>query len=145
MRNIILKSAVLGVMLFASAPAFSQQDPKSEKARKNEAKAQNKINLAKTDSAADFQKFKAVSEAKIKENKKQIAILKQKKVTGGEAANKKYDKDVAELQQKNNDLKQKIRNADDTPTSGWQAFKRTFNNSMDDLGCAIRNVGSCEK
>jgi hypothetical protein len=145
MKNIISKSAVLILMLFASASAFSQQDPKSEKARKNEAKAQNKINLAKTDSAADFQKFKTESEAKIEENKKQIAILKQKKVTGSEAANKKYDKDVLALQLKNNELKKKIDNADDTPTSGWIAFKRAFNNSMDDLGCAMKNVGSCEK
>jgi len=146
MKTIILKSAILSMMLFAWGHAFSQQqDPKAAKAREKEAEAKQKEKLAKKDSAADFQKFKADALAKIKENKKQIAILKEKKATGTEADQQKYDKAVAALEQKNNDLKRKIRNADDTPTSGWAAFKRSFNNSMEDLACAMKNVGTCEK
>jgi len=131
--------------MFISVFAYCQQDPKAEKGRKDSIKAENKIQLAKVDSAADFQKFKLKAEKQIEANKKQIAVLKHKKQTGTKAANAKYDKDVAALEQKNGELQVRIDTADDTPTSGWDAFKQGFSNSMEDLGCAMKNVGSCNK
>jgi preprotein translocase subunit SecA len=141
----ILKSITMMTLLFTSVFAYGQQDPKVEKGRKDSVKAENKIRLAKIDSAADFQKFKIKAEKQIEANKKQIAVLKHKKQTGTKAANAKYDKDVAALEQKNGVLRVRIDTADDTPTSGWDAFKQSFNNSMDDLGCAMKNVGTCDK
>jgi len=145
MKNNIIKYALISAALLSYVLAFGQQDPASEKARKNEVKAQTKLRLARKDSAADFQKFKTQAEAKIKDNKEQIALLKKKKLTGTPAANKKYDKDVLVLETRNNDLAKRIRDANDTPTSGWGKFKLSFNNSMDDLGCAMKDVGSCER
>jgi hypothetical protein len=145
MKNNILKYSLITFAIVSSTMAFSQEDKASAKARKNEVKAQNKINLAKKDSAADFEKFKTQSEAKIKDNQKQIEILKNKKLMGTVEANKKYDKDVLKLEQRNNELATRIDLADDIPTSGWKKFKQDFNDSMADLGCALRNVGTCEK
>jgi hypothetical protein len=141
----IVKSIIVSALVFTSVFAYCQQDPKAEKGRKDSVKAENKIRLAKIDSAADFQKFKIKAEKQIDANKKQIAILKHKKQTGTKEANAKYDKDVAALEQKNGELRVRIDTADDTPTTGWDAFKQGFNNSMEDLGCAMKNVGTCDK
>ena len=59
-------------LLFTSVFAYGQQDPKVEKGRKDSVKAENKIRLAKIDSAADFQKFKIKAEKQIEANKNKI-------------------------------------------------------------------------
>jgi hypothetical protein len=145
MKFKFLKSIMVSALTLTSAFVYAQQNPEAEKGRKDSVKAENKIRLAKIDSAADFQKFKVKAEKQIEANKKQIAVLKHKKQTGTKEANAKYDKDVAALEQKNGELRVRIDTADDTPTSGWDAFKQGFNNSMEDLGCAMKNVGTCNK
>jgi hypothetical protein len=145
MKNKILTIATMTAFTAVCFTTSAQVNTETENARKKEAKAQNNLRLAKIDSAADFEKFKKESELKIAENTKQIRELKSKKIIGTAKENEKYDKDVLVLEKRNNALRTKIDNCDDTKTSAWTSFKMGFSQDLDDLGCAMKNQGSCTR
>ena len=131
-----------------SLSATAQESKKAASARKEVAEAKKDLKdakkdlkEAKVDSAADFQKFKKESEIRINENQTKIAELRAKKHNESKEVEEKYDKKVLALEQKNNELKNKINKADGTKSSSWSSFKREFNHDMDELGHAIKDIG----
>lgn len=141
MKTKILAFTLTGVMIAASLTTFAQEDKQAKKARKDLTEAKKDLREAKTDSAADYQKFKTASETKIRENQMEIATLKAKKSNDTKQVKDRYDKRVIALEQKNNDLKKKIKGASTVKTSAWSTFKREFNHDMQELGHAIKDVG----
>jgi hypothetical protein len=133
MKNKILTLAITGVIAMVSLSATAQEDKKAAAARKD-------LKEAKIDSAADFQKFRKESEAKITENHKKIAELKAKKSNDTKDIKKKYDEKVSALEVKNNELRKKIKDADDTKTNMWTSFKHGFNHDMNELEAAIKSI-----
>ena len=142
MKKTILTFTITGVIVAASLTVFGQENKKAKEARKDVAQSQKDLREAKTDSAADFKKFKKDAEAKISENQKKIAELKAKKSNDSKEVKEKYDKKVLALEKKNNELKKKIEAADKTQTSMWSSFKREFNHDMDELMHAIKDIGT---
>jgi hypothetical protein len=141
MKNKILTLAITGVIAVMSLPASAQQDKKAADARKDVASAKKDLKEAKVDSAADYQKFKTESEVKIKENQEKIAELRAKKSNDSKEIRAKYDKKVLALEEKNNELRNKIRKSGDTKSSNWASFKREFNHDMEELGHAFKDLG----
>jgi len=133
MKNKILTFAITAMIAMAGLTATAQENKKAADARKD-------LEKAKIDSAEDFHKFKKEAEGKIKENQAEIAELKAKKVSDSKEIKEKYDKKVLALEQKNNELKNKIDKADDTKTNMWTSFKREFNHDMDKLGLAFKDM-----
>ena len=80
MKTKILAFTLTSVLVAASLVTFAHDD---KKAKKDLSEVNKDLKEAKTDSAADYQKFKASSETKIRENQMQIATLKSKKSTDG--------------------------------------------------------------
>jgi hypothetical protein len=124
-----LSMIVSGTALTATA----QENPKVAQARTN-------LEIAKKDSASDFQKFKKESELKIADNQKQIVALKTKKSTESKEIKDKYDKKVLSLEQKNNELKKRIETCKGEDKTTWEKFKIQFTKDMDELGTAIKNI-----
>lgn len=132
----------LGLMLtIVSITVNAQQDKKSEKARKDIAEAKEDLRLAKIDSVEDYQKFRVDADAKIAQNQLKIKELKEQKVSDNIEIKEKYQKKILVLEQKNNDLKNKIEESDKTKSSKWNSFKKEFNHDMEQLGKAIKDVG----
>jgi hypothetical protein len=140
MKDYLLIPSIIAIMVFTGLSVFGQQNGKAEEARKDEASAQDKLRLAKIDSAADFQKFKEGAEAKISENEREIIDLKTNKIIKDKDANIKYDNKVLALEQKNDELKKKIEAADGTKTDMWSSFKTSFNHDMEELGEAMKSI-----
>jgi hypothetical protein len=140
MKNRILTFAITGVIAMTSLSVVAQESKKAANARKELANAKKNLNEAKIDSAADFQKFKKESEIRIGENQTKIAELKAKKSSDTKEVKKKYDEKVVALEAKNEALRTKIKNADDTKTSMWASFKRGFNHDMQELEVAIKSI-----
>ena len=141
MKNKILMFTATGVMLATSLTSYSQQNKKAEKARKDQIEAKEDLKEAKTDSIADFEKFKKEAEIKIADNQKKIDALKVKKAESNKDTKEKYDKKVVALEEKNNALKNKIDGYSNSKTSSWTSFKREFNHDMSELGRAFKDVG----
>lgn len=140
MKKNILSSAIVAIILMAGLSTFAQQDKQAEKARKKIAEGKNDLREAKMDSAADYEKFVKEAELNINENKKQIEILKGKKVENKTEANEKYHKKLLALEKKNNELQKRIQDSQHTKTSMWERFKLKFNRDVSKLGQAIKNI-----
>ena len=98
-------------MAITISTSYGQEpDKKSEKARENLKEAKSdvvdaKLDLkeAQKDSVSDFQQFKKESDDKIKDNEKSIADFRAKIANDKKEEKAKYEKKLAELEQKNTD------------------------------------------
>lgn len=141
-----MKTLLVGIGAFAMVvtthfPAFSQEDKRSAQARKELAEAKKNLTKAKIDSSADFEQFKLEAENKIEENKKKITELRLADADLSMDLKKKYDKKITALQEKNDKLQKQIDESADTKTSKWTEFKKEFNQDMNELTDAIKNIG----
>jgi wyosine [tRNA(Phe)-imidazoG37] synthetase (radical SAM superfamily) len=141
MKNKILTFAVVALMLGTGFNTFGQTDKKVNKARKEVKEAQMDLKEAKVDSAADYEKFRKEAEMDISDNNTKIANLKSIKRSDDKSANEKYDKKLMALEQRNNDLKNKLNGSSSTKTSAWSSFKREFNHDMSEFGKAFKDIG----
>jgi hypothetical protein len=128
MKNKIFTFAVIGCMagiFLAGCGKISEQKVE---------KANQELKDAKANYLAEWQKFKTESEEQIKANEDRIDAFKEKidKAAGKNKA--KYKKAVAELEQKNRDLKKKLEEYKDEGESKWQEFKTNFSHDMDAIG-----------
>ncbi|MFM9909176.1 MAG: hypothetical protein ACKVOW_07505 [Chitinophagaceae bacterium] len=140
MKKNILSTAMVAIIMMAGLSTFAQQDKQAEKARKKIAEGKKDLREAKLDSAADYEKFVKEAEMSISENKKEIAILKEKKIESNASENEKYHKKVITLEKQNNELQKRIKDSEHTKTSMWERFKVKFNRDLKNLGRAIKNI-----
>ena len=142
MKKNILTFALTGVMAMTAFALAAQESPKAAEARKEVAEATEDLKEAKTDSAADYQKFKKEAEIKIRGNQIKIAALKAKQTNETKEIREKYRKKVLILEQKNNQLENRIKKSDSTKTTMWGAFKRHFSQDMEELSEAFKDLNS---
>lgn len=141
MKKITLAIVTISVFGLSSLTSFAQNDKKVDEAKKDVKKAEIELTEAKKDSAADYQSFKKEAELKIADNKLKIAELKLKKADENKETREKYNKKVQALEQKNNNLQNKLDNSANVKTSMWNSFKREFRSDMDDFGQSFKNIG----
>ena len=93
----------------------------------------------KTGFDKDWKNFKIDANLKIKANEKSIAEFKVKMKKEGKIFKAKYKKDVAVLEQKNVELKNKLRGYKYEGEDKWEEFKAGFNHDMDVVGNSIKD------
>ncbi len=141
MKTLLVGIGTLAMVVTTHFSAFTQEDKKSAQARKELAEAKKNLTKAKIDSAADFEQFKMEAENKIEENKKKITELRLADADLTMDLKKKYEKKITALQEKNTKLQKQIDESADTKTSKWTEFKKEFNQDMNELTDAIKNIG----
>ncbi len=142
MKKNILTFALTSVMAMTGLALAAQESPKTAEARKEVAEPMVDLKEAKTDSAADYQKFKKEAEIKIRGNQIKIVALKAKQTNETKEIREKYHKKVLILEQKNNQMENRIRKSDSTKTTMWGAFKRYFSQDMEELNEAFKDLNS---
>lgn len=130
MKTKILTVALTAMMVGLGINSFAQQNKKVAAARKNVAVAKENLKEAKTDSAADYLRFKKEAEANIVENQNNIAKLKARKIAERKDATEAYNSKVLDLEKENNALQTKINAASTTKTDMWSRFKMEFTHDM---------------
>lgn len=115
---------------------------KVENAKEDVVEAQHDLDKAKADYEEEYAKFKLESEQRISENDKNLADLKARSAEMKKDAKADYDKRVAELETRNENLKVKVRDYrdDEHDHDKWEAFKREFNHDMEELGNSFRDM-----
>ena len=134
MRNKIFTFTVLGcitAIFFAGCGTTSEQ--KVEQAKLD-------LKDAKADYLAEWQKFKTKSEEQIKANEDRIDAFKEKIEKTDTETKAKYNKAVAELEQKNRDLKKQLEEYKDEGESKWQEFKTNFSHDLDAIGKTMKDL-----
>jgi exonuclease VII large subunit len=87
----------------------------------------------------DWQKFKNDSQQKIQDNENSITAFKEKMEKSGKAD---YNKEIAKLEKTNREMKKKLEEYKNDGKSAWEDFKTGFNNDMDKLGKAVKDLTS---
>ena len=114
---------------------------KVEVAQENVQDAKQELKEAQKDATAEeWKAFKDESNVKIKDNENRIAELKAKMKRSGNKLDALYGKKIAELEQKNIELKARIDTYETSAHSNWESFKLEFNHDMDELGKAMKDL-----
>lgn len=140
MNKGIAALASLGLIagiFFVGCEKSSKQ--KVENAQENLESARQELNEARAGYLAEWDIFKTESAQKIEGNEKNIMVFRERMEEGSSTANKKFAKEVAELEQKNRDLKKKLENYNGGE-SQWVEFKADFQGELDRIGKKIEGL-----
>lgn len=140
MKKSILTCAAF--MLIAGGMLSSCNTPaqKVENAQDNVAAAKDDLTKANEEYLADIEVYRQVTADKIAANNKSITEFNARTENKKEAAKSDYQRKVAELEQKNSDLKKKLDDYKAEGKNNWEQFKVEFNSDMDELGEAFKNL-----
>jgi len=100
---------------------------------------ENLDNAKRVATAEEWQEFKDSTNAKIEENKAQIAELKLKIKKTGKDIDKTYQNNIDKNKKKNKNLKAKLDSYKNDANSDWKSFKREFKHDMDELGHSLKD------
>lgn len=89
---------------------------------------------------ADRAQFKADVDARIAENKKEIAELKEKMKKEKKEAKANYEASINDLEKKNDEMKARLDENKADSKEKWDSFKAEFNHDMDELGHSIKDL-----
>ena len=108
---------------------------KVEEANEGVIEANKDLNSAQYDSV---QLFKKEAEEKIAANEKSIVDFKTR-IAYQKAVDKiKYEKQIADLDQKNGDMRKSLADYQQQGKDKWVAFKHKFSHDMNELGKAFK-------
>ncbi|MES2003978.1 MAG: hypothetical protein V4450_05610 [Bacteroidota bacterium] len=133
----------LTVLALAACTCFtiscSTPAEKVEKAEVNVTEANKSLDKANEEYMADIEKYKAETAVKIADNEKTIAEFKLKIAKDKTADRELNDKAIADLRQKDADMKKRMNDYKPTTKDNWQIFKAEFSHDMDELGKAFKD------
>jgi len=137
-RNIVTSIAVsISVSFFASCSTPSE---KVNKAENDVTKANQELENANKEYEADVAKYKLETDEKIAANQKSILEFNARIANEKAATKAAYQKKLAELEQKENDLKKKMHDYKMEGKENWIIFKTEFNRDMEELGKALNDL-----
>jgi TolA-binding protein len=137
-----LSTFALALMLFnacSSKPANQTSTQSSEAAEElNQAEA----DLAKSKEAyiEKYNAFKMETDTSINENRRTIEELKLKMKSKNKETRAKWERQLDELEQKNENMKARLDDYKEEGEDNWESFKTEFNHDMDNLGNALRDL-----
>ncbi len=111
-----------------------------EEAKQNVKEAEQNLDTAKMEYDSQYESFKNESEEKITANEDLISRLKEDAKKAKKETKVKYENAIADLEQRNDAMKTKLRDYKREGKEEWQSFKREFNHDMDELGKALEDL-----
>jgi peptidoglycan hydrolase CwlO-like protein len=126
----------------SSADKVENANEKVDEAIDNVAVAQQELNQAIRDS---IQQFKKESEEKINAYEQNIAEFKAKIAKEKNEARIRDERRLAELEQQNREMKQRLADFKEESSDQWISFRTRFNRDMEEHGRAFRDFWGVRK
>lgn len=124
----------------SSAKKIEKANDKVQEAKKDVLDAKYDLNMARQDSITEFEQFKKEVEAKITAHEKHITEFKAR-IANDKLENRAiYEKKLADLEQKNTDMKKVLAEYKAEGQTNWQLFKTEFQRDVDKLGEAFNDL-----
>ena len=137
--------AVLMFIVGTILSACNSSTEKVENEKNNITEAKQDLNQAQEEYNDDVQEFKKETNDKIAGNEKTIAELNTRIAKEKKGAKADYKNKIANLEQRNADMKKKMDEYKEEGKDKWKSFKVEFNNEMDDLGKSIKDLMTSNK
>jgi chromosome segregation ATPase len=99
--------------------------------------AETEMSQIQQDSVDDYNSFVNEARLEIDENDKAIAKLKDRSAKTKRGIDAQTQQRIAELEQKNTDMRNKMSNLKSTTEEEWNSFKREFKYDLHELGKAM--------
>ena len=134
--NLAVAAIITGILITSCELTNKKAEKAPDKMQKtlNDDESQLKEGRSTGDSISEYQKFKNESDEKILSFENTIAECKMKIENGKKETKVEYEKKLALLEAKNNDMKKKLNDYKDDGEGQWSQFKSVFNQDMDELG-----------
>ncbi len=134
MKSNIFTIAVIGCMAVTlSAGCGKTSEQKIEIVKENARDAQRSWHEAQTEYSSDWRTFLDESDQAVDANEKRINAFKQGMEKAGSKVSAKYNKDVSALEQKNHDMKKRLKEYKDEGPMKWEEFKTNIKHDMDGM------------
>lgn len=135
---------IAGTLMMRCKPSTKEEIESQDKvddAREDVRETKESLAVAKKAATdAEWEAFKEETYSVIDDNEARIDALKLKMKKKGESIDAKYQKNIADLEQKNKNLKVKMDAYKNDVNSDWQSFKREFNHDKDEIGQALKDL-----
>jgi chromosome segregation ATPase len=130
------------VLLVAAAFLTSCNSPaqKLEAAQENVKDANKDLDKANEAYLKEIEDYRKESAAKISANDKSIAAFNARIENEKKEVRDEYKKKIAELEQKNTDVKKRLDGYKADGKDNWANFKQEFSRDMDALGKALKDL-----
>lgn len=141
MKNKFFILTIIGMIAgFAAIGCNIDREKKVEDAKQKAAQANQDLKMAEAQYESDWRQFKYEAELKIAANEKRIEVFKEAIKTASKKFKAGYVNEVWKLEQKNIELKKKLSDYKYEGKDKWEDFKQEFNDDMDGLGNAIKDI-----
>ena len=147
MKKSILNIAFSGLVISSMLIGCKDSTNKEEEARENVEEARVGLNEAKTElsnarkaaTEQEWKEFKESTNDMIRKNENRIAELKSQMKRTNTSMDAIYEKRIAELENKNRLIKNKLNAYKNEASDDWQTFKNEYDRDMNDLGESLKN------
>lgn len=129
--------AVVSSLMYTSCKSSSE---KVENAEEKVTEAEQNLNDAQQEYQADLDNYRMQTASTIETNNRNIAEFNARIENEKNEVRAEYRTKIAELEAKNNEMKQKLDNYQSEGKDQWESFKNEFNRDMDQLGRSISDL-----
>src|ERR1039457_6678306 len=140
MKKSILKLATITFTVGAMLTSCNTPSEKVEKAEANVTEAKKDLNEAQEEYLTDIENCRKATDEKIAANDQSIVEFKTILANEKKEAKADYKKKLAELEQKNTDMKKKMDDYKADGKENWELFKADFNKGMDEIGQSLKDL-----
>ncbi|MBN2681449.1 MAG: hypothetical protein JXR58_03000 [Bacteroidales bacterium] len=137
------KILVITTFAFVFAAVFISCNSSSEKvtkAEENVEKAKEDLITAKAEYQQEIEDYKIIAANKTAANEQNFTEFNARIEKEKDVVKADYKKKMAELEQKNTDMKKRMADYKEDGKENWEIFKINFNRDMDQLGKSIRDL-----
>lgn len=137
------KGIMLGVFALTATFAITSCNSSAdnlEEAQQDANEANEALNQANEDYLADIENYRTETNALIDVNDSLILDFKAKLRVAHKENDPAAKSEIEELEQKNNDMREKMRDYKGEGKDNWTIFKEEFSHDMDELGEALKGL-----
>jgi hypothetical protein len=113
---------------------------KVEDAQKNVIQANKDLDQANKEYLADMENYRQETATRIAANEQAIAEYNAGLAHEKKAVRAEHKKRIAELEQRNHNLKMRLEDYKEDGKENWEKFKAEFSHDMDELGKAFKDL-----
>lgn len=136
-------SIIFSLLILVAFFAGCKENTPAEKvleAEENVVQANEDLEDANAQYLIDIQSYRVQTSAEIAANEQSIAAFKLRIINQKAEAKADYERKIAELEQKNTDMKRKMDEYQASGKDNWESFKIEFNHDMTALGQAFKDL-----
>ena len=139
MKKTILTLAVFTFLSGALFMSCNNSAQKVDKAQQNVIEANKQLDNANQEYQADMKNYRMETAKDIAANDQIISDFKAKIVHDQKYAKAEYKKGIADFEQKNREMKNRLDNYNSEGKENWMKFKNEFSHDMDELGKSLKD------